>query len=37
MSLADINDAFHGAFPPDALPEVMKVASEFADSFHVAA
>lgn len=36
MSLDDINEAFHGAFPPDALPEVLKVASEFADSLHVA-
>jgi len=37
MSLEDIHEAFHGAFPPAALPEVLKVASEFADSFHVAA
>lgn len=37
MSLEEIDQAFHGAFPPDGLPEVLKVASEFADSFHVAA
>jgi hypothetical protein len=37
MSVADIDDAFHGAFPSAALPEVLMVASEFADSFHVAA
>ena len=37
MSLQDIDEAFHDAFPHAALPEVLKVASEFADSFHVAA
>jgi uncharacterized protein (DUF433 family) len=37
MSLEDIHEAFQGAFPRAALPEVLKVASEFADSFHVAA
>ena len=37
MSLQDIDEAFHAAFPHAALPEVLKVASEFADSFHVAA
>ena len=37
MSLEDIAEAFHGVFPPQALPEVLKVASEFTDSFHVAA
>jgi uncharacterized protein (DUF433 family) len=37
MSLEEINDSFHSAFPPEALPEVLKVASEIADSFHVAA
>ena len=37
MSIEDINEAFHGAFPAVALPEVLKVASEFANSFHVAA
>jgi len=37
MSLEDINEAFGGAFTPDAIPEVMRVASAFADAFHVAA
>jgi hypothetical protein len=37
MSLEEINDSFDSAFPPEALPEVFKVASELADSFHVAA
>ena len=37
MSLNDIDEAFHGAFPHAALSEVLKVASEFAESFHVAA
>ena len=37
MSLDDIDEAFHHAFPHQALPEVLKVASEFADAFHVAA
>ena len=37
MSLEDINEAFDRAFPPEALPEVLKVASELTDSFHVAA
>jgi uncharacterized protein (DUF433 family) len=37
MSLADIDESFNSAFPHAALPEVLKVASEFADSFHVAA
>ena len=37
MSLEEINDAFDSAFPSEALPEVLKVASELADSFHVAA
>jgi hypothetical protein len=37
MSLADIDQSFDHAFPPEALPEVLKVASELADSFHVAA
>jgi hypothetical protein len=37
MTLADNDDSFHGAFPHEALPEVLKAASEFADSFHVAA
>jgi hypothetical protein len=37
MPLEEISDAFDSAFPPEALPEVLKVASELADSFHVAA
>lgn len=37
MSLEEINDSFDSAFPSEALPEILKVASELADSFHVAA
>jgi uncharacterized protein (DUF433 family) len=37
MSLSDIDEAFAHAFPHAALGEVMKVASEFTGSFHVAA
>ena len=37
MSLQDIEQSFEGSFPPEALPEVLKVASELTDSFHVAA
>lgn len=37
MSLEDIDEAFDRAFPHEALPEVLKVASELAGSFHVAA
>ena len=37
MTLSDIDESFHSAFPHAALPEVMKVASEVAGSFHVAA
>src|SRR5690348_4202799 len=37
MTLIDIDGAFSNAFPHEALPEVLKVASEFADTFHVAA
>ena len=37
MSLEEINDSFDSAVPPEALPEVLKVASELAGSFHVAA
>jgi hypothetical protein len=32
-----VSGPFHHAFPPAALPEVLKVAAEFAGSFHVAA
>jgi len=37
MSLADIDESFHHGFPHAALPEVLKVAAEFAGSFHAAA
>jgi len=37
MSLREIDDAFDSAFPHEALPEILRVASELADSFHVAA
>lgn len=37
MTLSDIDSAFHNSFPHAALSEVMKVASEFTGSFHVAA
>ena len=37
MSMEEIDESFGNAFPHDALPEVLKVASELADSFHVAA
>jgi len=37
MSLDDIDAAFNHAFQHEALPEVLKVASELVDSFHVAA
>ena len=37
MTLRDIRESFAGVFPEEALPEVLRVASELADSFHVAA
>lgn len=37
MSMDDIDEAYANAFPHQALGEVMKVASEFTGSFHVAA
>jgi uncharacterized protein (DUF433 family) len=37
MSLEDIDEAFDHAFPHEALPEVLKVASELTGSFHEAA
>ncbi|MGH9455471.1 MAG: DUF433 domain-containing protein [Terriglobia bacterium] len=37
MSLEDMDEAFDCAFPHEALPEVLKVASELTGSFHVAA
>ncbi len=36
MSLEDIDEAFARAFPHAAMSDVLKVASEFAGSFHVA-
>ncbi len=36
MSLKDIDEAFDRAFPHEALPEVLKVASELTDYLHVA-
>jgi uncharacterized protein (DUF433 family) len=35
MSMEEIDESFSNAFPHDAMPEVLKVASELADSFHV--
>ena len=37
MSLEEINEAFDSAFPDEALPEILMVASELTGSFHVAA
>ena len=37
MSLEEMNASFDCALPREALPEVLKVASELAGSFHVAA
>jgi len=37
MTLEDIDQAFGHAFPHEALPEVLKVASELADAVNVAA
>lgn len=37
MSIDEIDEAFDRTFPHEALPEVLKVASECTDSFHVAA
>ena len=37
MSRDDIDSAFNRVFPHEALPEVLKVAAELADSIHVAA
>jgi uncharacterized protein (DUF433 family) len=36
MSVAEIEETY-GSFPHEAIPEVMKVASEFLDSPNVAA
>jgi uncharacterized protein (DUF433 family) len=37
MTLQDIDESFAHGFPHEALPEVLRVASELTDSFHVAA
>jgi uncharacterized protein (DUF433 family) len=37
MSIEDINEAYGGVFPPEALPEVLRVASELTDAANVAA
>lgn len=37
MTVKDINESFDQTFPPEAMPEVLKVASELANDFHVAA
>lgn len=37
MTITDIDEAFDHAFPHEALPEVLLVASELTDCFHVAA
>ena len=37
MTLKDIDESFDHSFPHEALPEVLKVASELAGSVHVAA
>ncbi len=34
MGIADINESFDGYLPPEAVPEVLKVASELASSVH---
>ena len=37
MTLKDIDESFDNSFPHEALPEVLKVAAELANSVHVAA
>ncbi len=37
MTLTDIDESFDHTFPHEALPEVLKVASQLAASVHVAA
>ncbi len=37
MTLDEIDEAFTHSFPHDALSEVLRVASELTESFHVAA
>ena len=35
MAVDDINEAYGGVFPPEALPEILQVASEVTGSVHV--
>ncbi len=37
MTLDDIDESFERTFPHEALPEILKVASELAGAVHVAA
>jgi len=37
MSVKNIEESFDHTFPKEALPEVLKVAAELANEFHVAA
>ncbi len=37
MTLDDIDESFEHTFPHEALPEILKVASELAGAVHVAA
>ena len=37
LTLTDIDESFDQTFPHEALPEVLKLASELAASVHVAA
>ena len=37
MTVEDINEAYAGAFPPQALPEILQLASELTGAVHVAA
>lgn len=37
MTREELQSTFGISFPAEAIPEVLRVASEFTDSFHVAA
>jgi uncharacterized protein (DUF433 family) len=37
MTLKDLDESFDRTFPHEALPEVLKVAAELANTIHVAA
>ena len=37
MTVEEINEVYAGAFPPEALPEILLVASRLTGSLHVAA